>query len=529
MNANHRLEQAKQAGDPMGTFQFTRRDFLKAAALGATSLALPGCVTGPAGQRPTSSNRQILHQMDFTGPKDGWNWPEKLEPHFAQTPDGLMLLAGSNKTVWLGGDGVHTCNGDSIELHFSLPDNPAGALTFGFQGEPERAFVKLDFKKSTAIFSTSDWRLNQPVVNTAFQLEKKEVHTLLIEKTEGPGRLVKNADFKVYLDGGRLMEVRDQNVLPEMSVTVGVEGARILLQRFVQRGTPSGIPEYLHIGGWQMANQPDIAANLASICRGLTESANRGVQLLVTPETSLTGLFPEDAVTQNPGPIAEAEARLRSFMRNLKSAPYIIVGLPIWENSGAGGEIRYNVSRLYAPDGEIAGTFAKIHSCETNFWHGYRLNEFDIYGVPCCMHICHDGRYPETWTLPVMFGARLVVHPANPMSENKPMPTVSPTTLKCVTTVQPERETGAVGSSHAFYLNVSGTGGNIAGPQKDRKSTVEYDKWVTPGGETYESLFHKRIRVHDAFGYWPTRSFRASEQAAQSYLALYRASGGSRS
>jgi hypothetical protein len=204
------------------------------------------------------------------------------------------------------------------------------------------------------------------------------------------------------------------------------------------------------------------------------------------------------------------------------------VGLPIWENSGDGGKIRYNVSRLYAPDGEIAGTFAKVHSCEPNFWHGYRLNEFDIYGAPVCMHICHDGRYPETWTLPVMFGARVIVHPANPLSELKSRPKGSPTNLRCVTASQPERDTGATGSSYAFYLHISGSGGNIASPQNYNKSAVEYNNWVGQSGETYESLCHKRIRVHDAFGYWPVRSFRASEQVAQSYLTLYKAMGGTR-
>ena len=322
--------------------------------------------------------------------------------------------------------------------------------------------------------------------------------------------------------------LRNQNVLPEMGVYVGAEGAEILVRRFVQRGTPSGIPEYLHIGGWQMINRPDLAENLASICRGLAESADRGVQLLVTPETSLTGLFPEDAVTQEPQPIAETETTLRTFMRNLKNAPFLVAGLPIWEDSGHGGQVRYNVSRLYDPDGDIAGTFPKVHSCETNFWHGYRLNEFDVYGVPVCMHICHDGRYPETWTLPVMFGGRVILHPANPVSELKSRPSASSAKLNCVTAMEPERETGATGSSHAFYLHVSGAGGYIASPQNN-KSTVEYNKWVSQSGETHESLCHKRIRVHDAFGYWPTRSFRASEQAAQSYLALYRAMGGNRS
>ena len=35
-----------------------------------------------------------------------------------------------------------------------------------------------------------------------------------------------------------------------------------------------------------------------------------------------------------------------------------------------------------------------------------------------------------------------------------------------------------------------------------------------------------RIRVHDAFGYWPMRSFRTSESVASSYLDFYRTLGG---
>ena len=44
---------------------------------------------------------------------------------------------------------------------------------------------------------------------------------------------------------------------------------------------------------------------------------------------------------------------------------------------------------------------------------GTALNEFDIQGVPVSLYICHDHRYPELQTLPVMFGARLLLHPSN--------------------------------------------------------------------------------------------------------------------
>ncbi|MHC4395294.1 MAG: carbon-nitrogen hydrolase family protein [Planctomycetota bacterium] len=503
----------------------TRRDFIK--TVGLTTASLVASAGLGASNKPSIAPKveTILHDMAFRdGPKDGWDWPEKLEPDFEQTNEGLLFRGAEKKYLSLLGRGVHTRNGDSIELHFSPPDKSTGRLQFGFMGGFEPATTKLYFDSSEISFSTSDWRLNQPVAKTPFQLTPRDTHVLLIEKTEGPGTLVKNANIKIYLDGQNLLSLNNQNILPEMGVKIVAEKANILIRRFVHKGAPSGIPEYLNLGGWQMLNRDNIEQNLDSICRGLTEAADKEIQLLVTPETSLTGLFPRKAVTQNPGPIADAEKKMRDFIRNLKNAPYLVVGLPVWKKSGNGHQVRYNVSRLYNPDGDIVATCPKIHSCESNFWHGYRLHEFDIHGVPTTMHICHDARYPELWTLPVMFGARLVLHPANGGN-------VSGT----VDAFQ-SRAKGSTVTSHAFYINVNGGGGSyIAGPKKYNNLLAispECSKDVStyPNvGPPVEALIHSKIRVHDSFGYWPVRSFRASEEVAKSYLALYKAKGGKRS
>ena len=66
---------------------------------------------------------------------------------------------------------------------------------------------------------------------------------------------------------------------------MGVTGAPALLKRFVHSGNPSDIPEYLHVGGWQVLNVANIDSNLNSICAGLQIAADRGIQLLVTSET----------------------------------------------------------------------------------------------------------------------------------------------------------------------------------------------------------------------------------------------------
>ena len=371
----------------------------------------------------------------------------------------------------------------------------------------------------------SDWTTPQPQKKAKFKLNHKKTHTLRIEKTEGSGNWVKMANIRVMLNDQLILSVDNINVLPELGVTIKAHQTQIQLKRFVHRGIPTGIPEYLHVGGWQMLNQPSITDNLASLCEGLTQAAEKGVQLLLTPETSLTGLFPTDRVTQNPKPIQEAEKKLRKFIRNLKNAPYVVVGLPLWCEmpDHRRKKTRYNVSRVYDPDGEILLTGPKIHSCETEFWHGHHLNEFDVYGAPVSMHVCHDGRYPETWTLPVMFGARLMLHPSNGGTIGGSIDGFESSINRTTAT------------SHAFYLRVNGGGGScLVGPDKFNNILAVSDecKRSSPSfpmvGPPVACLFDQKIRLHDAFGYWPVRSFRASEATAEAYAALYQARGGTR-
>lgn len=470
----------------------------------------------------------ILSETQFKAPSAGWELPQSSDPNFQVTCEGAILSAAPRKSVTIDGLGVHTRNGDTIELHFRPLEREAGHLIFGFDGGAESTVVKLDLVKKRLSLSTSDWTRPQPVNTAAFKSSQGGDYVLRIEKMEGNGGRIKDANIRVDLNGEKLLAERDLNILPEIGVKLSVTGTRILVKRFVHSGIPSSIPEYLHVGGWQIPNKDSITDNLKSIYHGLEAAADKGVQLLVTPETSLTGLFPTARVTQNQSAIATAEAKLRKFIRQLKNAPYLVVGLPVWESTPGHRrkKTRYNASRVYQPDGDILCTHPKIHSCETEFWHGYRLNEFDIYGVPVSMHICHDTRYPPVWTLPVMFGARLVLHPANGGDVRR--------TIKSIDAFEVKAKTETV-TSHAFYMHINGGGGSyIVGPQK-------YDNLIAVSGEcrrevsTFpliddptECLIDAKIRIHDAFGYWPVRSFRASEEAAAAYVALYKSMGGKR-
>ncbi len=468
---------------------------------------------------------EILSQTRFRETGPGWQPTPEDTPGLEITSDGVILSPPEGEIAELRGRGVHTRNGDSIELRFRVPESSTGWLRFGFDADQhEHARVEIDFASATVSFWTSDWRLEQPVASVHHSaLSSTQSHTILIEKTEGSGDLIKSANVAAYLNGNRIFALEEMDLLPEIGVRVQASGVAVHLEEFVHRGRQSSIPEYLHLGGYQVFNIDSIDQNLESICRGVRLAAESGVELLVTPETSLTGLYPTSPRTREPGPIKAAESTLRQFIRDLPDAPFVTVGMPVWEAVPGHGleQTRYIGSRTYDPDGEILHTGRKVHSAEQEMWHGYQLNEFDIKGVPASLHICHDRRYPELQTLPVMFGCRLVLHPA---SGGDVQGSVSGFEAKA-------RESTC--DTHAFYMNMNAGGGSyIAGPQT-KGNLIVASQECTPDnpsapmvGKPAENFIHSHIRIHDAFGYWPTRTFRTSESVAQAYVDLYRQLGG---
>ncbi|MBT3193977.1 MAG: carbon-nitrogen hydrolase family protein [Verrucomicrobia bacterium] len=420
---------------------------------------------------------------------------------------------------------IHSQNGDSIEVQFSQIKPTAGTLSLGFQGGMEHAIVTVDFGNQDVRFRTSDWTRPQPGVISHLSMSETKQNTLILRKTIGDGDLVKMSNIDVEFNGTLIAEERNLHLLPEMGVFLKYH--KVTIDKVLHKGIPRKAPKHLHIAGWQMLNSDSIDSNVESIRRGVTLASRHKVQLLVTPETSLTGLFPSAKVTHNKKEIAEAEKKIRRCLCQTKDAPYLVVGLPVWkkEPDHRKALTRFNVSRVYNPNGDIISTHAKIHSCETEFWHGYQLQEFDVYGVPICMHICHDGRYPEVWSLPVMFGARVIVNPSNGGNISGSIDSFE---ARAKSTVTP--------TAHAFYLHVNGGGGSfISGPQKGNNLlAVSEECKRTSGsspmvGDPQECLIEASISVEEAYGYWPVRSFRASEEVASAYCNLYRAMGGKRS
>lgn len=448
--------------------------------------------------------------------------PRPLPPGCRVLPDrnGLRVEASRGNCVRMYGAGVHTRSGDRVQLSFRVLRGP-GQVHLGFVGGFEYAHVRLEFDLKRLSVDTSEWYLDQPRHTQPLSVEtSSESHRLVLLKVARGRGMVKRCDLTAWLNRKRILDLRGVNILPETGVEVTVKDAVVQLSGFCHMGQPSSVPEHFHIGCWQMPSVADVDSNLRSLERGIREAADAGVRLLLTPETSLTGLFPLHPVTLDRKSVQAAERRLQRLVVSIPGAPYTIVGLPVWDRMPDGRAARYNVSRVYAPDGSIHASCAKIHSCEAQFHHGYRYNTFKVEGVPCALIVCHDARYPDAQQVPVMFGARVILHASGAgrwAARKAPLVDVGSTD-------------GVTSALHAFYVHTNSSGGSRIVSPDGRVLAVASELRRCKGRECSvrprEELVHAVIRVHDAFGYWPLRAMRASESAARAFRALYRAMGG---
>ncbi|GAA3412119.1 carbon-nitrogen hydrolase family protein [Paenibacillus hodogayensis] len=465
----------------------------------------------------------VLNKFDFAKESDAWVIPES--DRVVRQENGLSVRASGGPSIEIEGPGVHTRNGDAIHLVFKDLGSGSGYVRFGFDGGFEYAYVECNLDCREAALFTSEWNRAQPVVRVALPPAVQDENEVTLVKTEGAGNRIKLADLAIYWNGECVIRSVDHDIIPQLGVRISVEDADVELRRFAHEGPTALMKEYLKTGAWQMLNSRDVNDNVRSICKGIRSAAELGIELLVAPEYCIFGFFRTKPTLDQVEPMQEAEAIIRACLRETANSPYLIVGRPNWDQVRPGSsEPVFNSCRLYDPDGNTVRDNLKFRTCERYYYHGHMLNEFDIYGVPVSLHVCHDRRYPDLRTLPVMFGARLIIHPVN-----GGLVTGARVAVQAVA----KDETA---TTHAFYLRAATDGGSyVIGPKKfDNLLAISSECKLTdsPGelaGAPAEELVVATIRTHDAFGYWPVRAYRASEAIAEAYEQLYRTMGGQNS
>ncbi|THF74153.1 carbon-nitrogen hydrolase family protein [Cohnella fermenti] len=156
------------------------------------------------------------------------------------------------------------------------------------------------------------------------------------------------------------------------------------------------------------------AGNLARMKGYIRAAGERGANIILFPETALTGYNVKgesiemqlaDAETV-PGPAANELAEL-----SIKYGVYVVVGMP--ERDAATGDV-YNSALAAGPQGLI-GTYRKIHPAgKESMWakKGSEPLLFDTPWGPVGVGICYDTySFPELFRYYAALGSRLYLNP----------------------------------------------------------------------------------------------------------------------
>lgn len=465
---------------------------------------------------------------DFNRPLDeAWEVIPGPDWNFETAPGSARFVNAGNGTAQIF---IRPCclYDDTFELQLQREAPRAGVLRFGFAGF-EYITLELDLTRGELEVHTHEYHKLQPRYKGRCRTDFSNIK-LLREKDHLPGLPYEGSAIRLLLDDELAASVGEIDFLPECIATIGLKGpAEITLQSVSFYGSTRPRPEYIHVGAWQSAKETT-AENVNALLEGARRAAEVGVELLLTPETSLTGLRPEDPELSNPELIQSELRRFQESYAGISNAPYTLIGYPEWipgeEVEGATlDQVKVNTHRFVRPDGSLGPRMMKVHSCETGMWHGRHYNLQRVKGVEIAVGICHDIRYPDVWSTGVMGGARLCFHPsANGIPNGKSSGRKIAAVLEACRQLNRGLDAwwvgaGTVGPSviispHSKAAKYSET---IVATPPDLSSESTTDPDFCPMNDV---LAHARIRLWDATGSFPMRVLRGGRRQFEAWSRL---------
>jgi len=164
----------------------------------------------------------------------------------------------------------------------------------------------------------------------------------------------------------------------------------------------------LRVAAAQIQIGADIHANVARIIRAMEECALQGIEVMVCPETAVSGYSPTIGHGREPQEWPIIQDGLRAIAaRGRELSLWVAVGCEAWE---AGRW--WNRFYAYGPDGQQAAVYDKVHltSDDTRYYapgHGYPV--FQIKGITVGLQICYDARFPEGYRALLHQGAEVIL------------------------------------------------------------------------------------------------------------------------
>jgi predicted amidohydrolase len=164
----------------------------------------------------------------------------------------------------------------------------------------------------------------------------------------------------------------------------------------------------LNVAAVQMFIGDRVDDNLKSIKTMMRRCASEGAELVVFPETALTGYSP----TIGHGRSAEEWSAIDDALQ----AVLALSGeLGLWTVIGSeayDGQAWWNRLYVCSDTAEVAATYDKVHLTggDTNYYQpGRQASLFEMRGVKVGLQICYDARFPEGYRNLLAAGAEVIV------------------------------------------------------------------------------------------------------------------------
>ena len=153
----------------------------------------------------------------------------------------------------------------------------------------------------------------------------------------------------------------------------------------------------------------DVQKNLEKYLSFIHKADSQSVDILIFPETSLSGYGPIHYKDKPMPPREVLEDILRKVCDTARETGiWVIVGTSTYREDGI-----YNDIHLIDNKGEIRATYAKaqLTGGDATFYQpGKEIATYQAGGMKFGLEICYDIRFPEPWRLQALDGAQIIFH-----------------------------------------------------------------------------------------------------------------------
>ncbi|MCA9444296.1 MAG: hypothetical protein KC964_26120, partial [Candidatus Omnitrophica bacterium] len=259
---------------------------------------------------------------------------------------------------------------------------------------------------------------------------------------------------------------------------------------------PTWAAETLKIASVQMPVSTKIDENLDKILGYISQAAGQEADIVLFPETALSGFDRETIESLDWSALQDAEKKVAEAAK--KNDINVLFGSATRREEGR----PYNTAVMINREGSEIHRYHKMVP-ESWFEPGDHLAYFEVDGIPCSAIICHDERYPELVRLPVMKGARVCFYISYEINSIEGA-------IRKIENYRSQLVARAA-ENRVFMIQSNGIGG-IPG-KKDSGIVLGHSRFVDPSGRILveadpleETMIVREIHVSQADGRYAINS-----------------------